>query len=861
ATGKEAAVIPKRKAAKVALAEFNEGARKIRETVRKPKLLTDKTRIDKLVTEAKALKVSLKKAAQAARKAFTIGKREGIEKVKTRFLELKAREKERKALKTRVNKAVKVINEKIPASVDFSFQEAIEVLRAGIDPSLRTAKTLFQRERTKEFLARKPEALKDMPVKLVKLLQKKSVGELTVAELEEIAGKIEQLKTQGKLKRKLKLVQRQRAREEVSGQIEETIDVSKPVKSEKKPVVFSTTQKDIIKTAPEITKAWTLRPSRIFDMLDGAKRTFSGAAHRFFVDKVNRATDAKLRRVDIRKDAGMDKLKSLGLSMRELSFIRVIDGVKYSVQEMIGVYNANKNRLAKLAIMYGNGFSESDIDKIIAGLTDAEKAWGDFIIQDYAENYERLRQEVIKVENRDMGQEENYSPMRRTEIDYGTHTEEIIDEILRKESLRKVFTEHGFTIKRKEVPAEFQKPINLNSTSVWLSQVAKQEHYINFAGLVIDMRKVAEGISKSVEQKFGKEFNKTIRSYIDRVANPNIYKSYNALENMSRRLRQNAVIAYLAYNLVTMAKQIPSVFLYLADAGPAHLMSSAMQFATDPIGLIDFVKEKDPQVKFRSIERELEELKANEPSKHFAIINKFGSAGLQGIFLFDAVVRTIGWNAVYQKALKSNKSEAEAVRLAQNATLRTQPAAAPKDLAQLYATNEFANWFTMFTNQLNQIYNIAAYDFTGYVKNKDYKKAALTLIGLSVTALTIWIITHKKLPEDAEDFADAMGEQAINAVPLIGKALMAGKKGWGTTEIPAFELPKAVGKSIAALVEGEFDDKDMAAIAEGVAVTTGIPFTGIKRIIKVGETGELKEIVGGEPLDRKKKKPKLVPGR
>ena len=223
---------------------------------------------------------------------------------------------------------------------------------------------------------------------------------------------------------------------------------------------------------------------------------------------------------------------------------------------------------------------------------------------------------------------------------------------------------------------------------------------------------------------------------------------------------------------------------------------------------------------------------------------------MEGLYLFDTVARSIGWNAVYQKALRSGKSEVEAVRLAQNATLRTQPAAAPKDLAQLYATNEFANWFTMFTNQLNQIYNIASYDFTGYVKNAEYQKAALTLTGLSITALTIWIIANRRLPEDAEDFAEAMGEQAINALPLVGKALMAGKRGWGGTEIPAFELPKAVGRSVAAVVEGEFDNKDLKAIAEGVAVATGTPWVGSKRVVKVAKTGELKEIVGGEPIKK-----------
>lgn len=849
ATGKEATVIAKRKEAKAALAEFNKQERKIKVTRRKPKLLTDKTTVGKLITEARSLKESLKKAARAAREAFTIGKREGIEKVKTHYFELKEREKERKELKTRVNKAVKSIKSKIPTSVDFFYREAIEALQAGIDPSFRMAKTLRQRERTKEFLAREPEALKDMPVKLIKALQKKSIGEYTVAELEQIAVEIEKLKKLGKLKRKLKLQKSQREIEEVRSEVEENITKGEPIKAEKEPVVYSTTKEGFVKTAWEKTKAWTWRPSRIFDMLDGGKK-FAGKAHQFFVDQVNDATNAKLRMVDKRKNAGVEKMESLGVTFRELTFVRIIDDVKYTVDEMVGIYNANKNRLAKLAIMYGNNLTESNIKNITDNLSKEEKAWGDYIVQDYDNNYERLRREVIRVENRDMGFEENYTPMRRTEVDYTTHTQEIIDEILQKESLRKAYAEHGFTIKRKEVPKEFQRPIRLNATSTWLSQIAKQEQYIHFAQLVKDMHRVASGISDSVEQKFGREFNKVIRNYIDRVANPNIYKSYNSLENLSRKLRQNAVVAYLAYNLVTMAKQIPSMFLYLQDAGPVHLLTSAMEFTTHPIETAKMVREKDPQVKHRSLERELEEMKANQPGRYWALHNKFGKAGMEGLYLFDTVARSIGWNAVYQKALRSGKSEVEAVRLAQNATLRTQPAAAPKDLAQLYATNEFANWFTMFTNQLNQIYNIASYDFTGYVKNAEYQKAALTLTGLSITALTIWIIANRRLPEDAEDFAEAMGEQAINALPLVGKALMAGKRGWGGTEIPAFELPKAVGRSVAAVVEGEFDNKDLKAIAEGVAVATGTPWVGPKRVVKVAKTGELKEIVGGEPIKK-----------
>lgn len=861
ATGKEIATIAKRKEAKIKLAEYNKGERKVRETRRKPKLLTAKATIGKLITEARALKAAMKKAAQAARKAYREGKAEGIAKVKAYYYDIRQREQVRKQFKKRITKAVKIIKKDVPKSVDFKYREAIENLQVGIDPQFRIKKTLRERERTREFLARKPEALEDMPIKLLKKLQKKTMGEYTIEEVEQIAEEIERLTKQGKLKRKLRLAQRERKLSKTTQKITDTISKGEKIDFESEPVTYETTKEGLIKTAFEKIKAWTWRPSRIFDMLDGGKAIFSGKAHRIFIDQVNKAINAKLRMVDKRKDAGKARMKELGITPRDLAQIRTIGDVRYMVDEMIGIYCANKNRLAKLALMYGNNLTEDTIDNVIAHLTENEKVWGNFIISEYETRYDVLREKVIEVENRDMGYEENYTPIRRTEIDYSTHTEEIIDAILQREHLRRAYAEHGFTIRRKDVPAEYQKPIRLNVTSIWASQIAKQEQYIHLAEIVRDLHKIAgdREFRMAVEQQFGREFNKIIKNYIDRVANPNIYKSYNTLENLSRRLRQNAVVAYLSYNLVTMGKQVPSVFLYLQDAGPTHLISSAMEFVVNPLKMVDMVREKDPQVKHRAIERELEEMKNRNPEMYNSILAKFGKAGMEGIYLFDAVARTIGWNAVYQKALKSNKSEAEAVRLAQNSTLRTQPAAAAKDVAQLYATNEFANWFTMFTNQLNQIYNIATYDMSGYLKNRDYQKFALAATGMSITAMTIWIITHRRLPEDKEDWVDIASEQSINAVPLVGKALMAGKRGWGGTEIPAFELPKATGRALSAVAEGKFDENDIKAIAEGIAVAKGIPYIGPKRVIKVAETGEIKELIGGEPIQKKgKKKPKKI---
>ena len=187
------------------------------------------------------------------------------------------------------------------------------------------------------------------------------------------------------------------------------------------------------------------------------------------------------------------------------------------------------------------------------------------------------------------------------------------------------------------------------------------------------------------------------------------------------------------------------------------------------------VRSKDPQVQHNLIAREFQLLKnANDPT-YTKLIKQVGQAGLEGIKFVDSVIRSIGWNAVYTKELQLNGSEMEARREAQNSTLRTQPTASAKDIATLYTQNEVFNWFLMFTQQLNQIWNITTYDTFANWNNKNYQAAASDMLAVSFNALFIWMISNKRLPEDEEDFLDMATDQFVNMVPLIGKDIMGGK--------------------------------------------------------------------------------------
>jgi hypothetical protein len=784
------------------------------------------------MTVGEVLTTVMRRSARAAKIGSAAGRRQ-----------LRAEIRAKKRAKVRLNKALKTLKQKISSRVDFFYREAIQALTSGMDLAFRSEKTMAQRKATADFIKRVPEKATDIPVKLMKQLSQKPLNDFTIEELEEVAAEVEKLIEQGKLKRRLKLKPELKERKATIEQLTANTEAVKKSRVKAGPKVLSTTKRGIINTTFDKIKAWTWIPQNLFDMLDGRKK-WKGLWHEVFYNQVKRAKAKFLEHKQARQVAFQNKQQALKLTDWQLSGMREVNGIRYQVQELMGIYMASKNRLSKLVLRYGHELSDSHIQSAINALTAEEKQLADFILEDYEKNYPRLRRAVIEQENRDMGVEEEYSPIRRVGDFARTLESEIIDSMLRREQIRRHNVAHGFTLARKEVPKELQTPMRLDAINVYLDQIAKQERYIEIGPQVRKMHKILanKNLRKTVIGRFGSDVNKMLDGYVASVANPYIYKQFTDIDRASAYLRRNTAIAYLGFNLVTMGKQLPSVLLYVADAGPSHMLASAVEFAINPLETIKKVRSLDPELADRSLERELQEIK-NLPNASF-IQKKIGKYGMEGIYLFDTIARTIGWNAVYEQALSEDKSQAEAIQTARNATLRTQPAAAAEDIPTLYRTNEVLNWFTMFTNQLNKIFNIATYDIPSYIQNEEYSKAALQSLGMGIVALTIWVVTNRKLPEEPKEFAEAIGEQAINMIPLLGKPIMGERKGWGN-DLPVFAPVKILSVPIVAFEDWELTRSDTRAIAEGIAVATGIPYTAIRRGVQAWEEEQPTALLGG----------------
>jgi hypothetical protein len=375
-------------------------------------------------------------------------------------------------------------------------------------------------------------------------------------------------------------------------------------------------------------------------------------------------------------------------------------------------------------------------------------------------------------------------------------------------------------------------PIDLSATRVWLSEIRKQEHYIAMAQHLKDMRSVANNSSfrDSVKEKFGEPVLKVIDDYIKRMANPDFYKTFSDLESLSREARRNVAVAFIAGNVSSVANQVPSILMYWAHSTAGDIISSAMTAARHPLDSYNKAQAAHPQLAHTYIEREMEELNRVDSAAYKKIISAVGRTGMYGIFAMDRAIRVVGINAVNNYNIRQGLSPVESAKKAAMVTLLTQEAASPKDMAKIYATSEFLNWFTMFTNQLNQIYNISTYDIPAAWHNGNYREAARSAIALSTMALCIWMIQHGDVPDEPDKVAEALAENLLAAIPLVGSQAVASLNGWTSQPAPLQAVDKMV-KAGVALKDQEWESV-AANLALPLSIATGYPYIATKEAYK-----------------------------
>jgi hypothetical protein len=329
-------------------------------------------------------------------------------------------------------------------------------------------------------------------------------------------------------------------------------------------------------------------------------------------------------------------------------------------------------------------------------------------------------------------------------------------------------------------------------------------------------------------------------------------KYYEPFMKLSQTLRIHVGLAALSWNALVPLKQFPSLFLALGRVPVGQLLKSSGRLLTMGMDLVKKVHELDPYMSAMDYDPIMGEIRMARKNKYEQMVAKYGETGMKGIFVVDKAVKIIIWDAVYNHHISKGDAPEEAVHEARRAIIETQPGGFLHDLPTVARQNEFFKWMTLFTSQLQKLYNITAWDIPNAIRKGDVATGLQMMTGYIIAALLIGMINKKDLPEGGEEATWMIVEQFINSIPVAGPLVLQGTKGWAPRGTHVNEALNSIGNALGTIAGGAEDEKILQRTIralEDVLFLSGLPAVQIKRMENLVRTGDPWEIVGGRQDD------------
>jgi hypothetical protein len=133
----------------------------------------------------------------------------------------------------------------------------------------------------------------------------------------------------------------------------------------------------------------------------------------------------------------------------------------------------------------------------------------------------------------------------------------------------------------------------------------------------------------------------------------------------------------------------------------------------------------------------------------------------------------------------------------------------------------------MFTNQLNQLYNITTYDIPVAFRNKNYREAGRSAISLATMAMMIWMIQERDIPDEPEDAAQALGESFLGSIPVFGSTITSSMHGWQPRAATPFQAVYEAVRAVDYAYQGDFE-KAVGKLVEPISIGVGLPYQSAK---------------------------------
>jgi len=222
----------------------------------------------------------------------------------------------------------------------------------------------------------------------------------------------------------------------------------------------------------------------------------------------------------------------------------------------------------------------------------------------------------------------------------------------------------------------------------------------------------------------------------------------------------------------------------------------------------------------------------------------------------DHIVVGIGTKATYNMMLEAGYSQNDALSYARKISNISQPNADPGALPAVWRSNESVRLSLAFGQQITKIWNMLTYESEAAIKNRDFGALVGNLLAIQASTAMIALATHRRFPEEPEEFATWMLYGNTNYIPVIGRMLVAAHKGYdpsslfANTVLSGKDALTGGSKVVSSFWNGEDTGdtlyKEITKNLPGLGVLTGLPGGAAQNIVQAFEEGDLWELVGGQ---------------
>ena len=645
-------------------------------------------------------------------------KAEAIRKLKEEYRKAEAAKRAAKKLRAEKEKLARQIMRKPSDNVHIDEAEKILALQETLDPAFRKkmkvdGNMVDINDLKAKFRANPGDpALSTLTEAQLLRIAKKSLDEMTLGELEQLAETISNLRSQGLQKRMAYVLgERQRIKaiqNDLIAQIRASEDYREPAfgggddEARRK------------KALPERLRSMALATynmARKAQMMDGDKK---GAFYDLLVRQKRACQDVEMRAQYTRTQAIREAMAQAGVKPEDLyGTVNVkfdFGTVEYSVAKLGYVYLANNNVRNREAVSYGVLVSDEEkrlfrnaAEKSIIGDTaEAKKARADFandrvrqlgdarwnILYGEAEAYmnshagvlsvvkaiegdfnskgfDRVVDIMRKVYNVDVERDSYYLPNNRDGFVGTDPAEKVKNDLMNTIPGTKGAVEKGFTKSKIDIPPIHQSSVNMDLFQVWQQSVRDQEHLLSTVEYVRTLNGVFENKSLEtaslrdmIKSSYGDAMMEAVDMHLKEIADPDAGSlQKNGRDELMKLLKGNVYSAYLGFKLSAVTNQlITSPAAFLGKVGPVRLGMKMLQFTTSWKSSIEkvhtlsaFMRSRNYDIIAGEISENAKNVQDPKLKRTWAQIQEFGLKGLEFI---DEYCVSAGWLAIYEQEIE-----------------------------------------------------------------------------------------------------------------------------------------------------------------------------------------------------------------